>query len=142
LVVGSKRHAGAEHLIIRQPDRTLALLPTWMAVPGQTTAHEIVPQPRLKVERLLDLRALVDALMASCQGDSPRCEGLAMASTRHRQGDLFEPAARVADLRPDLRTKLTPLLQTLLTEAAGVEPRSTTWDDRNREEGGDDQDHG
>jgi hypothetical protein len=64
-----------------------------------------------------------------------------MGSTRHHQRDLFEPAARVADLRPDLRAELTPLLQTLLTEAAGVEPRSTTSDDRGREEGGDDQDH-
>ena len=33
-VVGSKRHAGTEHLVIRQPDRTLALLPTWMTEPA------------------------------------------------------------------------------------------------------------
>lgn len=64
-----------------------------------------------------------------------------MPSARRHQRDLFEPAPRVADLRPDLRTKLTPLLQALLTEAAGVEPRPTTADDRGREEHGDDQDH-
>jgi hypothetical protein len=29
-VLGSKRHAGAEHFVVRQPDRTLALLPAWM----------------------------------------------------------------------------------------------------------------
>ncbi|SRR6266851_7442757 len=29
-VVGSKRHAGVEHLVIRRPDRTLALVPAWM----------------------------------------------------------------------------------------------------------------
>ena len=63
-----------------------------------------------------------------------------MRSTRRHQRDLFEPAARVADLRPDLRTKLTPLLQALLTEAAGVEPQPTTLDDRGHEEDGDDQD--
>lgn len=65
-----------------------------------------------------------------------------MESTRRHQRDLFEPAARVADLRPDLRTKLTPLLQALLTEAAGVEPHPATAGDRGREEDGDDQDHG
>jgi hypothetical protein len=64
-----------------------------------------------------------------------------MRSARRRQRDLFEPAPRVADLRPDLRTKLTPLLQALLTEAAGVEPDPTTADDLGREEDGDDQDH-
>lgn len=29
-VVGSKRHAGVEHFVIRRPDRTLALVPAWM----------------------------------------------------------------------------------------------------------------
>ena len=64
-----------------------------------------------------------------------------MRSARRHQRDLFEPTARVADLRLDLRAKVTPLLQALLTEAAGVRPRSTTADDRGREEHGDDQDH-
>jgi hypothetical protein len=64
-----------------------------------------------------------------------------MRSAPRHQRDLFEPVVRVADLRPDLRTKLTPLLQTLLTEAAGVEPHPTTADDLGREEDGDDQDH-
>jgi hypothetical protein len=63
-----------------------------------------------------------------------------MRSTRRHQRDLFEPAAGVADLGPDLRTKLTPLLQALLTEAAGVEPDPTPSDDLGREEDGDDQD--
>ena len=35
-VVGSKRHVGADHLVIRQPDRTLALLPVWMTAPTAT----------------------------------------------------------------------------------------------------------
>jgi hypothetical protein len=33
-VVGSKHHAGADHLVIHQPDRTLALLPVWMTEPA------------------------------------------------------------------------------------------------------------
>jgi hypothetical protein len=46
------------------------------------------------------------------------------------------------ELRPDLRTKLTPLLQALLAEAAGVEPRQARPEEfDSEEEGGDDQDH-
>jgi hypothetical protein len=63
-----------------------------------------------------------------------------MRRARRNQPDLFE-APRVADLRPDLRSKLTPLLQALLAEAAGMESRQSTSDDRSGEEDGDDQDH-
>jgi hypothetical protein len=45
------------------------------------------------------------------------------------------------ELPPELRTKLTPLLQALLAEAAGVEPRQARPEDFDGEEGGDDQDH-
>jgi hypothetical protein len=47
----------------------------------------------------------------------------------------------VAALGPDLRAKLTPLLQVLLSEAAGVDPRQSKSDDLGAEEAGDDQDH-
>jgi hypothetical protein len=74
VAVGSKRHGGAEHFVIRQPDRTLALLPVWMTEPDRS-ATQLVAQPRLSVERLSDLHAFLDAFMASCTKDSPRCEG-------------------------------------------------------------------
>ena len=45
-----------------------------------------------------------------------------MGRTRGSQRDLFDEVARVVELRPDLRTKLTPLLQALLSEAAGLDP--------------------
>src|SRR5947209_3376193 len=73
-VVGARRHAGIAHFIIRQPDLTLALLPAWMTEASRR-AQAVVVQPRLSVERLADLRALVDALMASCIGDPPPCNG-------------------------------------------------------------------
>jgi hypothetical protein len=73
-VLGSKCHAGAEHFVIRQPDRTLTLLPAWMTEPGQA-ATPLVMHPRLLIERLAELRSLVDALMASCTGDWPSCPG-------------------------------------------------------------------
>ena len=64
-----------------------------------------------------------------------------MRRARRNQRDLFDEATRVMQLRPDLRTKLTPLLQALLAEAAGVEPRQSMSDDCGVEEAGDDQDH-
>jgi hypothetical protein len=62
-----------------------------------------------------------------------------MGRARGNQRDLFDEAARVAELRPDLRTKLTPLLQALLSEAAGLDPSQV--DDLGGEEVGDDQNH-
>ncbi|MGL4963531.1 MAG: DUF5372 family protein, partial [Inquilinus sp.] len=62
VAVGAKRHAGAEHLIVRQPDHTLALLPRWMTEP-EAALHRLIPSPRLPIARLADLRALVDTLL-------------------------------------------------------------------------------
>src|SRR3954469_16575483 len=87
-VVGSKRHAGADHLVIRQPDRTLALLPVWMTAPA-AASHQLVSPPRLSIESLAEVRALVDALLASSGRESSRRKG-AMRSERHSQRDLFE----------------------------------------------------
>jgi hypothetical protein len=64
-----------------------------------------------------------------------------MGSARRKQGDLFQEG-RATELRPDLRSKLTPLLQALLTEAARLGARQQTQSDGFREsEQGDDQDH-
>jgi hypothetical protein len=141
VVAGSRRHAGTEHFVIRQPDQTLALVPAWMTEPGLPAAHQLLPYPRLAVERLVDLRALVDALMASCQGNSPRYKGVGHEErATPPEGSVRAGAkGRGPSARP--AAKLTPLLQALLTEAAGVEPDPTTADDLGREEDGDDQDH-
>ena len=64
-----------------------------------------------------------------------------MRKARRSQRDLFDEAAQLTELRPDLRTKLAPLLQALLAEAAGVPQRQTESKDRDGEEDGDDQDH-
>ncbi len=59
-----------------------------------------------------------------------------MRRERHRQHDLFEPPETVAVTQPALRATLAPLLQALLTEAAGI--KRVGCDDR---EIGDNQDH-
>ena len=74
-VLGSKRHAGSSHFVIRQPDGTLSLLPSWMTE-SAASANRIRLPPRLPVERLVDLRCFVDALLASLQGESVPGEGV------------------------------------------------------------------
>ena len=64
-----------------------------------------------------------------------------MRRARHNQRDLFDEAARVEELRPDLRAKLTPLLQALLAEAAWVKPREAKPAYLGGGEAGDDEDH-
>ena len=64
-----------------------------------------------------------------------------MRRARGSQRDLFDEAIRVAELRPDLRTKLTPLLQALLSEAAELEAHQSRLNDLGGEEAGDDQNH-
>jgi hypothetical protein len=72
LVVGDKEHAGARHLIVRNPDGTGMLLPEWMTS-REAGAVRILSCPRLCVNRLVELRALIDRLMASSPGkDVPR----------------------------------------------------------------------
>jgi hypothetical protein len=65
-----------------------------------------------------------------------------MRRARRSQRDLFDEAAQLTELRPELRTKLTPLLQVLLAEAAGVGSCQSQLDDRGGEEVRDDPDHG
>jgi len=62
-----------------------------------------------------------------------------MREARRKQRDLFEDVTRDVKLRPEVQTKLTPLLQILLAEAAVA--REATAVPRISEEGCDDQDH-
>ena len=61
-VTGVKRHACADHLVARQPDGTLSLLPVWMTRP-EVGARQLVAAPHLPVGVLFDLRGLIDALL-------------------------------------------------------------------------------
>ena len=89
LVVGEKEHAGTRHLIIRGPDGAKILLPEWMVHPD-AGAIRTVSYPRLCVNRLIELRALVDRLMASSPhknfaGGEKRNETIADVTTRSLQ---------------------------------------------------------
>ena len=59
-----------------------------------------------------------------------------MRRARRNQRDLFDETAQVAELRPDLRSRLTPLLQALLAEAAQALRQRRTEMDGSRRSGG------
>jgi hypothetical protein len=146
-VVGSKRYAGADHLVVRQPDRTLALLPVWMTEPA-AAACRLVASPQLSLARLAEVRALVDLLLAASGQSAPGRTGAAhedhtasslrrnasqSAGSVRRESDASSPDARAAG-------QADPLLQSLLTEAAGL-GQPDTAPHASAKEDGDDQDH-
>ena len=68
LIIGHVEHAGIRHLITRPADGSAVLLPAWMTAP-EAGLIQIVTCPRLPVNRIIELRALVDRLMASSGGE-------------------------------------------------------------------------
>jgi hypothetical protein len=56
LVTFRRRFAGEDHLVVVQPDGTLALVPSWMADAVAGSAP-LTTRPRLAVDRLVELRA-------------------------------------------------------------------------------------
>src|SRR3954452_10149245 len=69
-----KRFAGEDHLVVVQPDGTLALIPAWMSEDIARSAT-LTARPRLAVERLVELRSRIDVLIASRGGAWPLLEG-------------------------------------------------------------------
>jgi len=63
-----------------------------------------------------------------------------MRTTERGQRDLFAQGMATAELQPSVRSRLAPLLRSLLTEAAGVR-RPKTGSNPSDREAGDDQDH-
>ena len=69
LVVGDKEHGGTRYLIICKPgEGARLLLPEWMTFP-EAGAIQTLSRPRLSVTRLVELRALIDRLMALSPGN-------------------------------------------------------------------------
>jgi Family of unknown function (DUF5372) len=68
LVVGDKEHGGTRYLIICNRDGARLLLPEWMTF-LEAGAIQTLSRPRLSVTRLVELRALIDRLMALSPGN-------------------------------------------------------------------------
>jgi hypothetical protein len=104
VVVGNQRHGGADHLVIRQPDQTLALLPGWM-IEAEAGSYTLRLHPRLPLTTLSALHALVGALVTSGLGDSPPARGDGDAQrARQSEGPLQDatPAARASARGKDI----------------------------------------
>ena len=66
-IVRRHQRAGRSVLVIRQPDGTLAQVPTWMCDPA-AAALSVKDPPRIALTGLLDLRLTVDAALSSFSG--------------------------------------------------------------------------
>ena len=143
VVVGQQRHGGADHLVIRQPDQTLALLPAWM-IEAEAGSHTLCLIPHLPSRRFPICACWSALSYPQGSGTHPDQEEPTMRSERSSQRDLFTIASPPPPLRSEVRSKLGPLLQALLTEAAGHVQRSEPKDLlKARQKGNDDdQDRG
>jgi hypothetical protein len=86
------------HLTIRLPDGTLTLTPEWMLRPA-AAACGVHPSPRLSVARLRDLRAHLDAVLGSSDGDSSPIEGVDDARESPTTGPIRRAPAPSADFQ-------------------------------------------
>ena len=64
LILGEHEHYGAAHVLVRGTDGTTHLLPAWMTLP-EAGATGIVAVPRLPVNRLFELRSVLDRIMVA-----------------------------------------------------------------------------
>jgi hypothetical protein len=61
-------HSGAHHLMIQGPNGPKLLVPEWMTLP-EAAAIRIESFPRFSVNRLMELRDLIDRLMLTSSGE-------------------------------------------------------------------------
>ncbi|TIO26763.1 hypothetical protein [Mesorhizobium sp.] len=136
LVVGAHEHDGIRHLLIQHLHGGTFHFPEWMATP-QASSIEVLAEPRLPLKYLLEVRALVDLLVASLRRDSISGGGHADEDPAAHATGFVRPAAPPAEMSEDDRLKAVALLQSLLIEAASVTAPAV----RNLKEAGDEQDY-
>jgi hypothetical protein len=102
---------------------------------------KIIDAPCLSLDRLLELRAFVDSVLASQEGEEAPGEGGADGDASYVSATGFVRASAAADgARPGRgRTKLVDQLRALLTEAMATPEVVAGANDR--WEAGDDEDH-
>lgn len=123
--------------VIRQPDATLTLLPAWIAAPAAASFH-LKADPRLPVDRLVEARLLVDALLASSSRESSYSQGGGHGGRITSSGDLFESPPTYSSIPIEAHQQMLVLLKELLTEA--LTDSAVEAHDVNREDSGE-QDH-
>jgi hypothetical protein len=134
-----KRFAGEEHLVVVQPDGTLALIPAWMSeATARSTA--ITGTPCLSIDRLVELRVRLDALLAWSDGNRPRTKEAIMRSPPSRQRDLFEVDQKMLDIPNTQKPLLVSVIERMLVEALADDDATHAANDKATEVA-DEQDH-
>ncbi|MCK1569490.1 hypothetical protein IVB08_37280 [Bradyrhizobium sp. 173] len=105
-----KRFAGEDYLVVVQPDGTLALIPAWM-IEETARSTAITKSPYLSVDRLVELRVRLDALLASSDGESAPHQGAIMRPRPSRQRDLFEVDQKMLDIPTTQKPLLVSLIE-------------------------------
>ncbi|MER9294792.1 hypothetical protein NKI71_31840 [Mesorhizobium sp. M0510] len=110
--------SGEPAYVGRQQDGSLALVPIWMTEES-AAAMTLVGAPRLALSCLRDLRREIDTFLNLLDGDS-RVEERAMQQRQpiSAQSDLFAAQTAPRELPSDIRQRLLPLIEALLSEAA------------------------
>jgi len=72
--IGKKSHQGQEHFIIKQPDGSLALLPSWMCS-KEAENTKLANKPQISITALQDLNKLITCdLLVSKGKNSPEID--------------------------------------------------------------------
>ena len=96
--------------VVRQPDGTLAQIPSWMCSPD-AAAMAVTDRPRLALDALRELRSLLDTRLPSFSHTD--------VGERHGNTcDLLERLEPGPTLTPTMQRALIPMLAALLLEAA------------------------
>ena len=90
-------YSGVVHLTIRLADGTLTLTPEWM-LRSAAAGCEVRSEPRLSLARLRDLRAHLNAVLGSDDGDSPPTDGADDAPQSPTTGSVRRAATLAAHL--------------------------------------------
>ena len=135
-----KRFAGEDHLVVVQPDDTLALIPAWMSE-ETVRSTAITGSPCLSVDRLVELRVRLDALLASSDGESAPHEGGDQRPRPNWQRDLFEVDQKMSDIPNTQKPLLAGLIERMLVEALTNDGVATQAASDKAREATDEQDH-
>jgi Family of unknown function (DUF5372) len=73
VLAGRYEHGGVEHVLVRRKDGATFIFPAWMA--GKAGLARIVADPRLPVNRLIELGELVDRIMIASSAGNPAAAG-------------------------------------------------------------------
>lgn len=119
MVENWKLHAGEDHLTIRQPDGTLALIPAWMVLPT-AAGIAIVSEPRLPLDRLLCLSAYLRSCLTPKAEESSRQEEERHAMQGPPTAKLIRDAA--AKIGDRTRSSVDPASIDPDTAGGGAQP--------------------